>query len=261
VPDNSRIEMYMVGLLQRAKILKPAQVVKVDLAVVFTLSPWALRMGAAIQEPTVGIAPQLGERMQLEGDDLIEIFLLRKVAVYAVITDTLRQAMPLRAQLLLVEVDAGLFLILSCCSLGLAWRGLGDGEGESAPACHIHHRHGRNLHAAFRASGTTVEEMPKPEGLFPALGNKGGILSRDQLRARIKCRRQNALMKVRPYKGRPELARNRALGVVTVTTEIAPSDVPAQGKNCSKQHSQKLPLWLTDRRHLLQNVGDNCHRP
>ena len=88
-------------------------------------------MGAAIQEPTVSIAPQLGDRMQLEGDDLIEIFLLRKVAVHAVITNTLRQAMPLRAQLLLVEVDAGLFLIPPCCSLVLAWRGLGDGEGES----------------------------------------------------------------------------------------------------------------------------------
>jgi hypothetical protein len=261
VPDNRRIEMYMVGLLQRAKILKPAQVVKVDLAVVFTLSPSTLRMGAAIQEPTVGIAPQLGDRMQLESDDRIEIFLLRKVAVYAVITNTLRQALPLRAQLRLVEVEAGLFLLPSCCSLVLAWWGLGDGEGESAPACHVHHRHGRNLYAAFRASGTTVEEMPKPEGLFPALGNKGGILRRAQFRARIKRRRQDALMKVRPRKGRPELARNRALGVVTVTTEIAPGDMPAQGKNCSKQHSQKLPLGLTNRWHLLQNVGDNCHRP
>src|SRR6266850_48108 len=143
--------MYLVGRLQRAKRRKPAQVVKVDLAVVFTLSPAALRMGAAIQEPTVGSAPQLGDRRQLEGDDRIEIFLLRKVAVYAVITATLRQALPLRAQWRLVEVAAGLVLIPSWWSLVLAWRGLGDGAGESAPACYLHHRHGRNLHAAFRA--------------------------------------------------------------------------------------------------------------
>ena len=68
-------------------------------------------------------------------------------------------------------------------------------------------------------------------------------------------------MKGRPIKGSPELARHRALGVVAVTTQIATGDAPAQGKNRGKQHGQELPLWLTDRRHLLQNVSGKCHRP
>ena len=64
-------------------------------------------------------------------------------------------------------------------------------------------------------------------------------------------------MKVRPLKRRAELPRNRALGVVAVSTQIPPSDTPSQGQDRSKQHNEKLPLWLTHSRHLRQNVSDN----
>jgi len=68
-------------------------------------------------------------------------------------------------------------------------------------------------------------------------------------------------MKIGPLEGRAELARNRALRVGTVPTEIASSHTPAQRKDGGEQHHQKLSLWLTDPRHLLQYVADNCHRP
>ena len=169
--------------------------------------------------------------------------------------------MALVVQLLLVEINARL---LRCCGfLGLSFAGgrLGHGERERAPARDIHHRQRRNLQPPFGPTRAAIEEVSQPERLFATLGNKRGILRRDQLRARIKRRRHHPLMKVRPIKGRPELARHRALGVLTVATQIAPRDAPAQGQDRGKQHRQKLPLWLTHRRHLLQNVRDNCHRP
>ena len=44
MPDHGRIQMEMVILLQRAEVLKAAQVVKVDLAVILALAPPALRV-------------------------------------------------------------------------------------------------------------------------------------------------------------------------------------------------------------------------
>src|SRR4051812_18720825 len=67
-------------------------------------------------------------------------------------------------------------------------------------------------------------------------------------------------MKVGPIEGHSELPRHRALRVGTVATQIAPGHAPAQRKDCGKQHHKKLPLRLTDIRHLLQYVTDNCHR-
>jgi len=169
--------------------------------------------------------------------------------------------MALLPQLLLVEINPGLFRRLFACCLVSARRSLGDSEGQSAPTGHIHHRQGRNLQPPFGPTATTVEKVPQPERLFAALRNKRGILRRDQLRARIQRCSHDTLVKVRPVKGCPELTRNRALGVLAVTTQITTSDAPTEGQNSGKQHSKELPLWLTNRRHLLQNVTDNCHRP
>src|SRR5262249_43859733 len=113
VPDHGRIEMDLFSLLQGAQILKPAQVLKVDLAIVLALPPTALPMRARIKEQTVGVAPELGDRVKLEVNDFIKIFLFRKVAVHAVIFDALWQAMTRIAQLLLVEINSGLVFFLA----------------------------------------------------------------------------------------------------------------------------------------------------
>src|SRR6266540_366676 len=134
--------------------------------------------------------------------------------------------MPLRPQLLRVEINPGLFRRLFACGLVSARRGLGDREGQSAPPGHIHHCQGRNLQPPFGPTGTAVEKVPQPERLFTTLRNKRGILRRDQLRARIQRRSYDTLVKVRPVKGRPELTRNRALRVLAVTTQITISDAP-----------------------------------
>src|SRR5262245_3893480 len=235
VPDQGRVEMDMVSLLQRTEIFKAAQVLKVDLAVILALRPAALRVRAAIEEQTVGVVAQLRDRVQLKINDCVNIFLFRKVAVYAVVFDAWGQALTLIAQLLLVEINAGLVLCLRARRLVSAGRRLGDRERERAPAGYIHDRQGRNFQPPFRAIRTAVEEVPETESLFAALRKKRGILGRDQFRTRIERRSHDALMKVRPIKGRPELARNRALGVVAVTAQIATGDAPAQGKDRGKQ--------------------------
>ena len=176
------------------------------------------------------------------------------------IGDPRRQAMTMLAQLLFVEINPGLFLFLlgRRCRRG---RRLGDREGESTAARDIHHGQGRNLQPPFGPTGAAVEEVPQPERLFATLRNKRGILRRDQFRVRVERRRHDPLMKVWPVKGAPELSRDRALRVVTVATQIAKVDAAPQGQDCGEQHGKKLALWLTHRRHLLQNIVDNCHRP
>src|SRR5215831_19661227 len=59
VPDQGRVEMDRVPLLQRAEILKAAPVVKVDLAVILALRPAALGVWASIEEQTGGVVAQL----------------------------------------------------------------------------------------------------------------------------------------------------------------------------------------------------------
>lgn len=216
-------------------------------------------MRAGIKEPTVGIAPQFGDRMQLETDDFSNVLLFRKVAVHAVICDALGQARTLRAQLLFVEINASLFLL--SFRAALAWRRLCDGERQSATACHIHDRQGRNLQTPLGAIGAAVEEVTETESLLAALRKERGILRRDQFRARVERRSHDALRKVWPIKGSPELTRNRALGVVAVAAQVAKVDAPPQREDRREQSGQELPLRLTNRRHLLQNVVDNCHRP
>src|SRR2546427_3518256 len=181
VPDKGRREMHVGCLRQGAERLKPLQVVKVDLTVIFAPPPPALWRGAGIQEPAVGVAPQLSNRRQLEGHHFLNIVLFRKIAVHAVIFDPLGQTLALLPQLLLVEIDSGLLLVLRCCCFVIAWGRLANGERERAPACDIYDRQGRNLQPPFGAVGTAVEEVPQPEGLFATLRNERGILRRDQI--------------------------------------------------------------------------------
>src|ERR1044072_9604376 len=135
--------MHMRFLWPRAEVLEPVQGLEVDLAIIFTPCPTALQVRTGIEKPTGSVAPQFGDGMQMEADDCINIFLLRIVAIHTMISDARRQAMPMLAQLLLVEVDPGFFpLSLYGC---LSRRRLRTGERKSAPACDIHHREGGKL--------------------------------------------------------------------------------------------------------------------
>ena len=109
VPHHGGIQMQMRFIVHGSKVLDTAQGLEVDLAVIFAPGPASLRVRTSVEKPTVRVAPQFSDRVQLKVDDLIKIFLLRIVAVHAMIGDAGWQAMPMRAQLLLVEVDPALF--------------------------------------------------------------------------------------------------------------------------------------------------------
>ena len=111
------------------------------------------------------------------------------------------------AQLLLVAINAGLALCLLIHLLAIAWRCLCDREREREPVGHIHDPQGLNFQPPVSAIGAAVEEVPETKSLFAVLRKKRGILHRDQFRVRFEHRRHDALMKVRPVEGRPELAR------------------------------------------------------
>ena len=204
---------------------------KVDLAIILALAPPALGVHSGIEEAAVGVVAQLGDRMQLEVHDLINIFLFGEVVVHALISDGGRQAVAMVVQLLFVEIHARLVLGWGPRGLLLAGGRLGDDEGKGTAAGDIYHGQSRNLQPAVGPTGAAVEEVPQSKGVFAALGNNRGILRRDQLRARIQCSRHYPLMKVGPVKGPAKLARHRALGVLAVATQIAPGDPPSQGQH------------------------------
>jgi hypothetical protein len=167
--------------------------------------------------------------------------------------------MPLLAQLLLVEVDPGVFqLSLSHC---LSRRRRRPGESKSAPACDIHHRAGGNLQPAFGTTRAAIEEVPKPERLLTTLGDEGRIMRRDQFRVRGKRRHQHALMKIGPVKWRPKLPCDGTFRIVAVATQVAEGDATAQHEDRDEQRGQELPLGLTESGHLFQDVFDYYHKP
>src|SRR4029450_13230539 len=121
-----------------AEVLKTAQVLEVDLPSIFASCPPALRVRSGVEKHAAGVAPQFGDPMQTEGGSFINIFLLRIVAVYTMISDARRQAMPMCTQLLRVEVDPRVFRLALC---GFLSRGrLRDGPRESGPACDLDYR-------------------------------------------------------------------------------------------------------------------------
>src|SRR5436190_4227493 len=238
VPDHGGEEMDMRFFLQRAERRKAGQVLEVDLAVILAPPPAPFGMGPGVEKQAVGVVPQFGDGMQLERYHLIQVLLLGKVAIDAVIADPRGQPMALVVELLCVEIYARLLLALVLLRDGLARWGLRHGQRERATTGHIHHGQGRNLQPSFRSIRTAVEEMPQAERLFAALRNERGILHRNEFRARLQHRRQYALRKLRPLEGRAELARNRPLRVVAVATQITSGDAPKQGQNGAYQHTQ-----------------------
>src|SRR5215813_1057785 len=217
--------MHMRFLWSRAEVLESVQGLEVDLAIIFTPGPTALRVRTGVEEPAVRVASQFGDGVQLEADDFIKIFLLRIVAIHTMIVDARRQAMPMLTQLLLIEVDPGFFpRSLDGC---LSRRRLRTGERESAPACDIHHREGGNLQPAFGPTRAAIEEMPETERLLTTLCDEGRIMSRDEFRVWGQCRQQHALMKVGPVKWHPKLPCDGTFRIVAVATQVAEVDATA----------------------------------
>src|SRR5258705_3835198 len=97
--------MQMRFIFHSSEVLETVQGLEVDLPIIFTPCPTALRVRTGVEKHAVSVAPQFGDGMQIEADDFINIFLLRIVAVHTMIFDARRQAMPMLTQLLLVEVD------------------------------------------------------------------------------------------------------------------------------------------------------------
>lgn len=120
MPDDGCIQMQMVRLRQGAEGLKAAAVVKIDFAILLPPRPTALGVRAGVEKPTVGVAPQLGNRVQVETDSGIKVFLLGKVPVHAMLGDLRRQTVTLLTQLLPVKIHAGLFLGLLRAHLVIA---------------------------------------------------------------------------------------------------------------------------------------------
>src|SRR5438067_5424865 len=225
VPHHSGIQMQMRCIFHGAEVLETAQVLEVDLPIILPPCPATLRVRPSIGKQAGGVAPQFGDGVQIEADDFINIFLLRIVAIHAMIGDARRQAMPMRTQLLLVEVDSGFFW-LSLCGF-LSRRRLRNSERESAPACDIHHSERGNLQPTFGTTRTAVEEVPETERLLATLWDEGCVVRRDQFGARVERRHQHTLMKVWPVKRLPKLPCDRAFRVVTVATEVAEVDATA----------------------------------
>jgi hypothetical protein len=220
--------MQMFRLRHGAEGLKAAAVLNIDVAIILTPRPAALWVRAGVEKPTVGVAPQLSNRVQVETDSFIKVFLLGKVTVHAMIGDLRRQAVTLLTPLLPVKIHSGLFLCLPRDRLVIAWGGLGHRACEGAPACHIHNCQRGDFQAAFGTGGTAVEEVTQPERLLATLGDEGSILRRDYFRARVEGYRDDPLMEVRPVKAAPELPRNRALTLVAIAAQIAKVDAASQ---------------------------------
>ena len=249
VPHYGGIQVQMRFIFPGTEVLETAHGLEVDLTVILAPCPASLWVRTGLEKPAVGVAPQLGDRVQLEADDFIHILFLRLGAVHAMIGDAWRQAMPMLAQLLRVEIDPGLFR-LSRRGL-LSRRRLRNGQRESAPACGIHHGKRRNLQPAFGPLSTAVDKGPETERLLATLRDEGRVMSRNQFRARVERRHQHALMKVRPVKWFPELPCDRAFRLVAIATQVAEVDAAVQHENREEQRGKELPLRLTEPGHLL----------
>src|SRR5262252_7421228 len=73
VPHHGGIQMQMRFLWPRAEVLEPVQGLEVDLPIIFAPCPTALWVRTGVEKPAVSVAPQCGDRVQMEADDFINI--------------------------------------------------------------------------------------------------------------------------------------------------------------------------------------------
>src|SRR4029434_2480607 len=87
------------------------------------------------------------------------------------------------------------------------------------------------------------------------------ILRRDLDRVFIDRLADDSLMKLGPVELLPELPRDGSLRIVAITAQIPVVDTPPQGEDRGKHSFKEFLLRLLYRRHVLQDIFDNCHRP
>jgi hypothetical protein len=259
VPHPGSIQRQRRFICYGSEVLETVQGLEVDFPVILPPCPASLRVRTGVEKEAVGVAPQLGDRMQIEAADFITIFLLRIVAIYTMLGEARRQALSMRTQRLFVAVDPRVFR-LSLRGF-LPRRRLRDGERQSAPTCNLDHGERGYLQPAFGAARTAVEEVPAPARLFATLWDEGRVMRRDQCRARVERRPQHALRKVWPVKRLPKLPCDRACRVVAVATQVAAVDATTPHKDRDQHRSKELPLGLTEPGQLFQEIVDHCHKP
>src|SRR2546426_874289 len=76
VPHHRGRQMQMWFLLHGSEVLETAQGLEVDLPIIFAPGSPSLRVRTGEEKQAVGVAPQSGDRVQLEAGDFINIFLL-----------------------------------------------------------------------------------------------------------------------------------------------------------------------------------------
>src|SRR5678815_5824910 len=75
VPHDGGIQVQMRLIFSCAEVLETAQVLEVDLPSIFAPCPTALRVRSRVEKAAVSVAPQFGDRMQIEADDFINCLL------------------------------------------------------------------------------------------------------------------------------------------------------------------------------------------
>jgi hypothetical protein len=83
VPHHGGIQVQMRFIFPGAEVLETAPGLEVDLPVILAPCPTSLRVRTGGEQHAVGVAPQFGDRVQIEADDCIKIFLLRIDLLYA----------------------------------------------------------------------------------------------------------------------------------------------------------------------------------
>ena len=85
--EHCRIQVEMLSLLDRAQILKAAEVLKIDLAIIQARPSSPLLALAGIEEAQVGIATQLGDQVQMASHHAVDVFLFGIEAIGSQIVD------------------------------------------------------------------------------------------------------------------------------------------------------------------------------
>jgi len=174
VPHHRGRPVQRRGICPCAEVLDTAQGLAVDLASRCAPGPTALRVRTGREQPAVGVAPQLGERVPIAADDFSKILLRRLVAVPAMIGDARWPARPLRAPWRRVAVDPG-FVPLGRRGL-LSRRRRRDRQRDSTPAWDIHHGARGNLQPAFGTLRAAGAEVPATERLLATLRDERRVM-------------------------------------------------------------------------------------
>src|SRR6266852_2409686 len=71
VPHYGGIQVQMRFIFSCSEVLETAQGLEVDLPIIFAPCPTSLRVRPGVENQAVVVAPQLGDRVQIEADDFI----------------------------------------------------------------------------------------------------------------------------------------------------------------------------------------------